>query len=76
MATFITEACVIVRGRRTCQCLCVFLGVLLTRLGVAEHRWAAAEGGTAAIVTTAATTAAQAAPPHCRHQLDLFSGAH
>lgn len=46
----------------------------LTRLGVAEHRGAAAEGGAAAEVATAAA-AAHAAPPHRRHDLDLLAGA-
>lgn len=44
------------------------------RLGVAEHRGAAAEGG-AATEVAAAAAAAHAAPPHCRHDLDLLAGA-
>lgn len=46
----------------------------LTGLGVAEHRGAAAERWAAAEVTAAAA-AAHAAPPHGRHDLDLFAGA-
>lgn len=45
----------------------------LTGFGVAEHRGTAAECRAAAEVTTAAT-AAHAAPPHGRHNLDLFAG--
>lgn len=48
----------------------------LTRLGVAEDRWTAAEGGTAAVITTAATAAAQAAPPSSKRHLYLFRGTH
>lgn len=46
----------------------------LTRLGVAEHRGAAAERRAAAEVA-AASTAAHAASPHGRHDLDLLAGA-
>lgn len=48
----------------------------LTRLGVAEHRWAAAERGTAAVVAAAAAAAAHAAAPRSHRHLDLFSGTH
>lgn len=48
----------------------------LTRLGVAEDRWTAAEGRTAAVITTAATAAAQAAPPSSKRHLYLFRGTH
>jgi hypothetical protein len=47
---------------------------VLTRLGVAEHRGAAAEGRAAAEVATAAT-AAHTASPYSRHNLDLLAGA-
>lgn len=46
----------------------------LTRLGVAEDRWTAAERRTAAVITTAATAAAHAAPPNSDDNLYLFSG--
>ena len=54
-----------------CVCLC-----LLTRLGVAEDRWTAAESRTAAVVTAAATAAAHAAAPNSHRHLDLFGGTH
>lgn len=47
-----------------------------TRLGVAEHRGAAAERRTAAVVTTAATAAAHAASSHPHCHLYLLSGTH
>lgn len=53
--------------------LCIML--VLTRLGVAEHRGTAAERWATAEVPTAAT-AAHAAPPHCRHDLYLLGGTH
>ncbi len=40
-------------------------GAFLTRLWVAKHRRAAAEGGAAAIITDAATATAHTAPPCC-----------
>lgn len=54
---------------KTCLCR-------LTRLGVAQDRWAAAERRTAAVITAAATAAAQAAPPSSEHHLDLFRWTH
>lgn len=44
----------------------------LTRLGVAEDRWAAAERRAAAVITAAATAAAQAAAPDSHHHLYLL----
>lgn len=44
----------------------------LTRLGVAEDRWAAAERRTAAVITAAATAAAQAAAPDSHRHLYLL----
>lgn len=49
--------------------------LLLTRFGVAEHGWTAAERGAAAEVPAAAT-ATHAAPPYCRHDFYLLGGTH
>lgn len=48
----------------------------LTRLGVAEDRWAAAECRAAAVITAAATAAAHAAPSDSNRHLYLFGGTH